>query len=66
VKTDETTRAWLARAHSSNTIATLWKDDLMKLLEQMGTLRRDLGKTQREKVFVCSGFISQVVVVIIR
>jgi hypothetical protein len=42
MKTDETTRAWLARAHSGNTIATLWKDDLMKLPEQIGMLRRDL------------------------
>jgi hypothetical protein len=32
-KTAEMRRASLARAQSSNTIMTLWKDDLMKLLE---------------------------------
>jgi hypothetical protein len=44
----------------------LLKDELMKLLEHTGTLRRGLRGTPRGKVFVCGGFGSQFVVVIIR
>ena len=45
--------------------ATLWKDEVVKLVEYMGMLRRDLRGVARGEVFVC-GFALQFVVVVIK
>jgi hypothetical protein len=65
-KKDETMRASFTYRHGTHIVAMPWERELVKLREHRGTLRRGLRGTARGKVFVCGGFGSHFVVVIIR